>query len=261
MNAIQIQKPIGLGPVCTEIEKVCKNAYRYKRCGLKPDHLLIPLDAGEGRTTLVEYLTDMYKEHGVLSFASGLDDYIEISFDGTLHQLKQAFSAIDSAAVYENEYANVIGMDITNLSLHMNETQFGEFMSNCKRICENACVLFFVHSEPTKNEERLMEKLCETIDHIKWIRVKPYTEEEICRLMEKRMEECGIELENHAAVHAVFLEMARRFPIATVSDALAVADELIHVTDFSGLTPVLREYSLTAWMKAWYGEKERREVK
>lgn len=261
MSTIQIQKPIGLRSVCTEIEKVCKNAYRYKRCGLKPDHLLIPLDAGSGRTTLVEYLTDMYKENGVLSFASGLDDYIEVSFDGTLHQLKQVFSEIGSAAVYENEYANVIGMDITNLSLHMNETQFGEFMSNCKRICENACVLFFVRSEPTKNEERLMEKLCESIDHIKRIRVKPYTEEEICRLIEKRIGECGIELENHAAVHALFLEMARSFPIPAVPDALAIADELIHVTDFSGLVPVLREHNLAEWMKSWYGEKERSEVK
>ena len=78
-------------------------AFVDKQCGLRPNHYIIPLDPGSGRTTLVEYMTDKYKEAGVLSFNSGLDDYIEVAFDGSLQQLKQAFAAIDSAAVYTNE--------------------------------------------------------------------------------------------------------------------------------------------------------------
>ena len=89
----------------------------------------------------------------------GLDDYIEIAFDGTLQQLKQAFAAIDSAAVYTNEYCNIIGMDISGISSHLGETQLTEFMKNCKRVCEHACVVFFVHTTPNRNEEKLMEKL------------------------------------------------------------------------------------------------------
>ena len=100
MKHYDITKPIGLTTPCKEIESTCSKAHMYKRCGLRPKHYIIPLDSGSGRTTLVEYMTDMYKEAGVLNFPSGLDDYIEIAFDGTLQQLKQAFSAIESAAVY-----------------------------------------------------------------------------------------------------------------------------------------------------------------
>ena len=104
MKHYDITKPIGLATPCKEIEHTCSKAQMYKQCGLRPNHYIIPLDPGSGRTTLVEYMTDKYKEAGVLSFNSGLDDYIEVAFDGSLQQLKQAFAAIDSAAVYTNEY-------------------------------------------------------------------------------------------------------------------------------------------------------------
>ena len=141
MKHYDITKPIGLATPCKEIESTCSNAHMYKRCGLRPKHYIIPLDSGSGRTTLVEYMTDKYKEAGVLSFTSGLDDYIEIAFDGSLQQLKQAFAAIDSAAVYTNEYCNIIGMDISGISAHLGETQLSEFMKNCKRVCEDISAL------------------------------------------------------------------------------------------------------------------------
>ena len=170
MKHYDITKPIGLATPCKEIESTCNNAHMYKRCGLRPKHYIIPLDPGSGRTTLVEYMTDKYKEAGALSFTSGLDDYIEIAFDGSLQQLKQAFAAIDSAAVYTNEYCNIIGMDISGVSAHLGETQLSEFMKNCKRVCEHACVIFFVHTTPNRNEEKLLEKLCETVDNIMALR-------------------------------------------------------------------------------------------
>ena len=71
MKHYDITKPIGLAIPCKEIESTCNNAHMYKRCGLRPKHYIIPLDPGSGRTTLVEYMTDKYKEAGVLSFTSG----------------------------------------------------------------------------------------------------------------------------------------------------------------------------------------------
>ena len=72
MKHYDITKPIGLATPCKEIESTCNNAHMYKRCGLRPKHYIIPLDPGSGRTTLVEYMTDKYKEAGALSFTSGL---------------------------------------------------------------------------------------------------------------------------------------------------------------------------------------------
>ena len=191
MKRYDITKPIGLATPCKEIEATCGMAHVYKRCGLRPKHFIIPLDAGSGRTTLVEYMTDKYKKAGVLSFTSGLDDYIEISFDGTLQQLKQAFAEIDAAAVYTNEYRNIVSMDISGISSHLGETQLTEFLKNCKRVCAYACVIFFVHTTPSRNEEKLLEKLCETVDNIKRLAVEPYTKDDICALIVKTVGEHG----------------------------------------------------------------------
>lgn len=261
MKHYDITKPIGLTTPCKEIESTCNQAYMSKRCGLRPKHYIIPLDSGSGRTTLVEYMTDKYKEAGVLSFTSGLDDYIEIILDGTLQQLKQAFAAIDSAAVYTNEYCNILGMDISNISSHLSETQLTEFLKNCKRVCDHACVIFFVHSTPNRNEEKLLEKLCETVDNIKRLEVEPYTKDDMCALIIKTIAEHGIEIKHEAVFHAVLLDMVSEFGITSVKDAISTADTLVHFADFSGFIPAVDESSLKSMITSWHNDAERSEVK
>jgi len=261
MNHHDIIKPIGLAAPCKEIENTCRNAHMYKRCSLRPKHYIVPLDSGSGRTILVEYMTDMYKESGVLSFTGGLDDYIEITFDGTLQQLRQAFATIDSAAVYANEYCGIIGMDISNISAHLGETQLTEFMKNCKRVCESASVIFFVHTTPSRNEEKLLEKLCETVDNIKRLEVKPYTKEDICALTIKMIKEHGIEIKNENTFRAILVDMASEFRISRVKDAILTADELVRFADFSGFTPAVDENSLKSMITGWHNDAERSEMK
>ncbi len=261
MKHYEITKPIGLNTICEEIESTCSNARMYKQCGLRPKHLIISLDSGSGRTTLVEYITDKYKEAGVLSFTSGLDDYVEVTLDGTPQQLKQAFAAIDSAAVYTNEYGNIVGMDISGIAAHLGETQFAEFMKNCKRVCEHACVIFFVHTSPSRNEEKLLEKLCEAIPNIKRLAVEPYTKDDLCALIVKTVTDHGIDI-NHAAVFwDVLSDMVSEFGISSVKDAITTADSLVRFADFSGFTPVVDENSLKAMSAGWHKVAERSEVK
>lgn len=261
MKYDDITKPIGLKTPCTEIEHICSKAPMYKQCGFHPNHFILPLDPGCGRTTFLEYMTDMYKKAGVLSFTSGLDDYIEITLDGTLPQLKQAFADIDSAAVYTNEYGNLIGMDISGLASHLGETQFTEFMKNCKRVCEHACVLFFVHTIPSRNEEKLLERLCETIGPVKRLTVESYTREDICALILKTITEHGLEIHHKAAFHALLSDMVSEFCLTTVRDALSTADALVHFADFSGFIPAVDETSLQSMRSGWCQDAERSEVK
>lgn len=261
MKHYEITKPIGLTTPCKEIESTCSKAQMYKRCGLRPKHYIIPLDSGSGRTTLVEYMTDMYKKAGVLSFSSGLDDYIEIALDGTLQQLKQAFTAIDSAAVYTNDYCNIIGMDISGISAHLGETQLIEFMKNCKRVCEYACVIFFVHTTPNRNEEKLLEKLCETIDNVKRLEVEPYTKDDMCALIVKTIAQHGIEIKHETVFHAVLTDMVSEFSITSVKDAISTADTLVRFADFSGFIPAVDENSLKSMITGWHNDAERSEIK
>ena len=262
MKRYDIIKPVGLTSPCKEIEITCRNAHMYKRCGLRPKHYIIPLDSGSGRTTLVEYMTDMYKEAGVLSFSCGLDDYIEISFDGTLQQLKQAFATIDSAAVYTNEYCNIISMDISGISSHLGETQFTEFMRNCKRVCEHACVIFFVHTTPNRNEEKLLEKLCETIDNVLRLEVEPYTKDDIRALIIKIITQHGIEIKHETVFHAILMDMVSEFGITSVKGAISTAENIVHFADFSSFIPTIDETSLKSMINSLHNDAvERSEIK
>ena len=261
MKQYDISKPIGLITPCKEIESTCSKAHMYKRCGLRPKHYIIPLDSGSGRTTLVEYMTAMYKAAGVLDFISGPDDYIEITFDGTLQQLKQAFAVIDSAAVYTNDYCNVISMDIRAIANHLGELQLSEFLSGCKRVCEYACVVFFVNSIPSRNEEKLLEKLCETVDNIKCLEVEPYTRDDMCTLIIKTIEEHGVMIDHKNFFCSLLAEIVSEFNVTSVKDAVTTGNTLVHFADFSGFTPLLNESSLKAMINKWHSNTKRRELK
>ena len=261
MKHYEITKPIGLSTPCAEIEKACRSAHVYRRCGLKPHHFIIPLNAGNGRTTFIEYMVDMYKEAGVLDFISGLDDYIEITLDGSLQQLKQAFAEIDSAAVYTNEYCNIIGLDISGIASHMGETQFTEFLRNVKKICDHACVVFFVNAFPTRNEERLLEKLCEFVENIKRLSVEPYTKEDICDLIEKFLEDHGTRIREEERFRKELLGMVTSLDFSSVKEAASAVEELIFYADFSGFVPVVDARSIALLTKSRKEGKVRRDVK
>ncbi len=261
MKYTEVTRPIGLAAPCAEIERTCSMARAYKRCGLRPEHYIVPLDAGSGRTTLIEYMTDKYKEAGVLSFTGGLDDYIEIAFDGTLPQLKRAFAAIDAAAVYTNAYGGIIGMDVSGLAAHLGETQFAEFLKNCKQVCDHACVIFFVHAMPSRNEEKLLDKLCETVDHVKRLTVAPYTQEELCALIIKITREHGAVVRQEPRFRTALAEMVAELGIASVPDAVSTGEMLVRFADFSDFIPAIDENSLNSVMTELRKDMGRSEVR
>ena len=261
MKYNDITKPIGLIDFCSEITSVCDKAHIYKNCGLKPDHLIVPMDSGCGRTTILEYMTDMYKQYGILNFSGGLDDYIEVTFDGTPQQLRQVFADIDSAAVYSNFYSNIVGMDISNIAPHINETQFADFLINIKKVCDHACVVFFVHFVPNRNEERLIEKLCDSIENIRRLNIEPYTNDEICSLVMKKIDEHGISIDHKQTFRSVLSDIVTEFSVLSVKDAILVADTLVHYADFSGFTPVVDENNLKTMIASWQNDVKRRDAK
>ena len=180
MKHYEITKPIGLRTPCEEIEKACEAAHVYRRCGLRPRHFIVPLNSGNGRTTLIEYMADMYKESGVLDFISGLDDYIEITLDGSLQQLKQAFAEIDAAAVYTNEYCNIIGMDI---SYYLEKSKHDELRNFIRRLEAYQDSYVFVFRIPFMEKKAMDETITLLSDQmtIKLVQVPPFHD---CVLME-----------------------------------------------------------------------------
>ncbi len=248
----KIIEPVGLAEPRREIENVCDKATVYRIGGIHPGHFIVPLDSGEGRTTLLEYMTDKYKEAGVMAFSCGLDDYIEVSLDGSLHQLREAFGAIEDAAIYANEYQNIIGMDISAISCHLGEVQLTEFLESCKRVCAKACVVFFVQSNPTAKEEKLLEKLREAIGSksVKRLKIESYTPKELRDFVLRDIEDKGIEVKHVRKFSAALDQALSELGVTCIKDASELEDSIIWHGNFQGANRFVDETSVEAVTKS-----------
>lgn len=256
MKNTKIQKPIGFYELCSVIEEVCKKAQIYKR--IKPPHLIIELDSGCGRTTCVQYIADMYREHGVLTFTSGLDDFLEITVDGSSPQkIRDGFAAFSSAAVYENDYSGIAALDITDMANYLNSTQLNEFLNRIIHLCGTAVCVFFVSSRPSPKEEQLIGKLLARIDRVKRISYEALCVEDACRLLEKVMGEYGVVFEDHQFCFSTLSHVVEERNIDNVKNVKAFANELLHYADYSRHTPTIDEKSLSRLVETKYQNRER----
>ena len=240
--------PVGLWDVQSGIEEICSKAYLYRSCFLRPEHFMVPLDEGCGRTTLLRHMAERYKDAGVLGFDCGLDDFLEIVFDGTPVQMRNAFSVIGSAAVYKNNYENIIGMDISRVAMHLGEAWCNEFLNNCKAVCEHASVVFFVRAEPSRNEERLMEKLQNAIDHIRRFDAQAYTQSELCEIIIRFFDEHYVVVEQEEKFRETLRVAVEETGIVNAKEACHLASALTRLAEFSEGRAVVNEAVLKAFL-------------
>ena len=244
MNEYGIIRPIGLDAVCSEIESICSAPFVYRLGLLKPDHMLIQLDSGCGRTTIMEYAADMFKAAGVLDFSSGLDDYVRITLDGTLPQLRQAMSDLQSAAVYKPNFTGLVEVDAAALATRSGETQYNEFFGRFAEQCSHACVFFFFPSKPTKTEDSFAERVMQSFDIAARIVPDAYNCEQIVRIAEKNLHQRGIVIDQHQKVHSMLCSIAEANDITTVKEAILLSGAVLRFADFTGAAPTIRPEQL-----------------
>lgn len=246
-----IMKPVGLQEAIAFIDEACRDAAMYRCCGTKPPHLMLGMDPGEGRSTLVAYLVERYKAAGVLPFTCGLDDYLEIVLDGTQQQLRRAFAGVDACAVYANEYENVVAIDVIAMAAHLNENQCAEFLERCGRLCEHACVVFFTSAQRGRNEERLAQKVMESIPAVRQISVQPYTPEELGEMMKMRIAAQNILVEDEEQLREALLPVACSLETPTVRAAMAQVGAMMRYVDFQHVPARLTCDSISMIQDAW----------
>lgn len=233
-----IKIPIGLTAAVDAIEEICMKTPAYHRCGLKPPHYIINLDAGNGQSTLAEYMAESFADAGIRHFG-GLDMYLEYTLDGTVEQLKKVFSDIRSCAVYTNEFEGVIAMDISKLATHINETQVDIFLSEVSKISRHATFIFYVPSATNRNMAILANKISTAIDEVKILTVYPYNTEEIVAIIKGMIEEAGVMLEEDGNVDKLLCEMVLAKDIISVKAAKKISQELVKNANFKAFIPKL----------------------
>lgn len=239
MKNYKIIKPVGLTAICDTVEANCLKAEVYKRSGLKPHHYIIHLDSGQGRSTVLEYIADMYKAYDILNFESGLDDYIELSFDGTYNNFRNGVEHVLDAAVYSNNYQGIVGISCSALAAHRQETQWTEFNTFIKELSKSANLVFFVDYESSKYDELIINEIKNNVPNIDELFETPYTYEEYAYIIEKDIEQKGIMIKDMNEFHNDVLDIVSHNDISFVNDAINISNEIIQYADFSNLVPTV----------------------
>ena len=203
---------VGLPSLRKEVEDICTRAREHCKLGLRPQNLIVPLDPGNGRTSVLEYVSGMYRKYGV---------------DGSLKQMKQAFCTVEDAAIYANHYSHVVGMDVSEMAAHIHESQFQEFLRRTKELCGEACVIFFVHEARGRNEERLIERLRETVDFVKKLPEEPYSSEELCEAVRLALEEEGARVGEDPTLCSRLLRRIREANLHSVREARLAVQKIL----------------------------------
>jgi|GEM_PF-4502758 len=170
-----IREPIGLDEAVKSIKKNCLSGAAYRKFKFKPAHVIFRLNDGQGRSRLVEYMTDMYEAAQVIDFSSGLDPCLEFKLSGTYDDFRRFIKAVEDAAVFRNEYTGIIALDITALYNHRQESQWMDFWGAVKEISKYAYLVFFVSKEDTKCNNSLIGEIKRNIFNVEEVAISDYT--------------------------------------------------------------------------------------
>ena len=133
-------------------------------CHVRSKHMMIHMDEGSGRTTLLHYMSEVYEEHHVRSFLN-LDMFIEEVLPATLKELNLLEKRIVSKAVFANYFSGIIALDACGLEKCLNDTEYmGAFRQMVSNLREHALLVFFLPEKPgarTDRVEQMLEELCE----------------------------------------------------------------------------------------------------
>lgn len=233
MKYYNIVKPVGLDAICDIVAANCAKS------GIKPHHMIFHLNSGQGRSTILEYIADMYKINNILNFSTGLDNYLEINFDGTYDNFKRGVEIIHDAAVYSGDgYKALIGINGSALlASHRQETQWIKFNSFIKEISKSANLIFFVDCESTKYTDIVINSIKSNVANVDEVFASPYTDDEYAYIIERNIENNGVKIKDLDKFHSVVANIVKAKNIGTVPDAISLADDIIQYADFSAHVP------------------------
>lgn len=255
---MNITKPVGMDKVCSKVKEICANPKPYKITGIKPPHFAVGLNSGNGRTMLLEYISDMYKDSKVIDFTGGIDDYLEITLDGSLTQLNSSIELVKHSADYTNgKFAGVVGIDATKLSGHQNETQSKEFESFIEDLSESAVIILFTPINMTASEVKYIDKIKSKLDDIICFGNLVYTDKEYVEIMLRFFENSGIELKYTDSLIENLVNTVNDFGIDSVPEVIKLARNLIINADYSDNIPSISDKEISDYCKSTLTDERR----
>ena len=229
---------IGLASIKKEMKKLMKSAQVYQRGGSKVPNYLIALNAGDGRTFVLEYITDIFTTNKLRNFG-GLDEFLEYKLKGTLSQVKQVISDIKINAVYTNDFEGVIAIDISELAEYINEYQTEYFMESIKEIAEHATIIFYYDRNLGKRGSMLADLIATSLDSVVRIDNCHYSSEELAQIVIHNIKSKGIAIKQEEVLEGTITEIIKAKNIQNVKVANKLAEQMAFYVNYDEVVPLL----------------------
>jgi len=147
-----------LEPIAEFVKNVCNKQKHYKST-LRPPHMLIPINSGDGRSYLARIIANEYYKTKACVFSSR-DIFLEFTLKETIRCIHEIDAEIQSSAEYANDFHGVIALDIDALIPNLGDKSGNEFFELVRKIKEHAVVISFVPADCSKNRlDMITEKI------------------------------------------------------------------------------------------------------
>ena len=111
-----------------------------------PPSMVIPLNKGNGRTSLLAHIADRFKEGGAIDFSSPYL-YLEYDLTGTIADIHKTHISIQSNCRYANQYQGVVALGLDGLLPQLTDAAGEDFFAMVKSVKAYATVLLFVPAD------------------------------------------------------------------------------------------------------------------
>ena len=136
-------------------ETVCSADHSSSSFKLRPPHLLIPMDSGNGRSSLIDELTDYYQNFDAIEFSSR-DHYLEFKLTGKALNIDEILLEIKENAEYKNHYRGIVAFDTDNLVPKLTDTLSDKFFEMVSKVKRYATIVIFVPVDCSKKNLELI---------------------------------------------------------------------------------------------------------
>lgn len=233
--------PLGMECVKTTLEEIVEKSHIYKYCDISLPHFIIHLESGNGRTTLVEYITDTYIDHSLRRF-SGKDTYLEYNLDGSMSQLEEIHVDLNARySGYYDAYNGVVAIDIRALETKANEAHIDFFLKIIEEFKKSATFILFVPDTMNRTLEKLMNEIKCKLACFEELDIPKYTTLHLAEISVNSLYVKGIDVQDEDEVISTVTKIIDdNNNITTAKSAVELSDKLALCADFSNYKPIIK---------------------
>ncbi len=234
---MDINRIVGLDSVKAALEGIVSNKELYRRCDIKPNHIIFSgLSSGNGCTTVCNLITDSFMENGIVPCLE-LDTSIELKPDGkTKERLDKIFAEIDNSSVYSNHYSGLIFINLDGIIPYATQDHISDFISGLEEAAKYATMFFFIDSG-SRNADILIKKIKSTLVNVDTVEVQPYSVEELTEITTIMLDDHCIEVDEFAKT--LICEIIAKRQIKTAKECVYLKNELVKFATLETGSPVL----------------------